>query len=82
MTTFTNPTPDQIIHELTKPMIRELPIAPDPATVAALLEAVNSGRPITVVFPGEVVEDSDGHLHMTEPMVHRVGEVVDASEAH
>jgi hypothetical protein len=75
MPTFVNPSNDDLTQALTvPPAARELPGKADPNALNAILAALNSDRPIQVIFPGEIGMDADGEPLVTESRSYMIGE--------
>jgi hypothetical protein len=75
MTTLNNPSDDDVIRALGSDAARarELPADPDPDQRASLLDALRSGRPLTITFPGDVEVDADGRVGISENNTYAVG---------
>jgi hypothetical protein len=75
MTTFNNPTDDEMIRALgdDAARARELPVDPDAEERARLLDALHSGRPLTITFPGDVETDAHGRVGISENNTYAVG---------
>jgi hypothetical protein len=78
MPTWINPSEDEVFAELAKPVNRELPVAPDPEVIAALKDAIASGRSLRVIVPGDVTPDVHGRLGVSDNTVYAVGDVLPA----
>lgn len=76
MTHHSNPSRDEMIAALEAQTARELPPAPSADERMALLDALDSDRPITVIFHGEPTMNAEGEPAVSNARVYRVGEVV------